>query len=380
MKKGIIKAALIGIMTMVCMTGCGTKKFDVSKTVEVNIEGYNGYGVCELENEYEWIDDVMDWYGDTLSEKQRISAEAELKSLVSYEVTPGEKLSNGDTVTISIEFGSTEELAFELVGEDITVKVEGLEEVEQIDPFENVEVQFEGVSPNGTATITIQDESDISYELDKNANLSNGDIVTVTAVPAGGMTEYAKKYGVVFSTTEKTFTVEGLASYAAGLDDISDETEDKMQKQAEDALLAHSATWSEGNSLKESEFLGYYYLTTKDGVSMTPHNEIYCVYKVTANMTGLKRGGDGKTEETGEETYYTYYKYSDVMILEDGTCYVDVNAGQMASNLIESDYGYWNFIATFYKFYGYKDIDSMFNDVVTKKLNTYNYEDTVNKQ
>lgn len=380
MKSRLMKVALIGIMTMVCMTGCGTKKFDVSKTMEVSIEGYNGYGVCELENEYEWIDDVMDWYGDSLSEMQRIGAEAELMDLVSYEVTPREKLSNGDTVTISAKISSTEELAFELVGKDITVKVEGLEEVGQIDPFENVEVQFEGVSPNGTATVTAQNESDISYELDKNANLSNGDIVTVTAVPKGGMAEYARNHGVVFSSTEKTFTVEGLASYATGLNVISDDAKEKMQKQAEDALLAHSATWMDGNSLKESEFLGYYYLTTKDGVSMTPHNEIYCVYKMTANMTGLKRGGDGKTKETAEETFYTYYKYSDVMILEDGTCFVDVNAGQMASNIIESDYGYWNFIATFYKFYGYKDIDSMFNDVVTKKLNTYNYENTVNKQ
>ena len=65
------------------------------------------------------------------------------------------------------------------------------------------------------------------------------------------------------------------------------------------------------------------------------------------------------------------------MLLEDGTCTTDLSSGELCSNTIESDYGYWDFIATFYTFHGYKDLDSLFNDCVTQKIGEYNYENTV---
>ena len=99
---------------------------------------------------------------------------------------------------------------------------------------------------------------------------------------------------------------------------------------------------------------------------------------MTSNVTGLKRGGDGETQESGQETYYTYYHYSDIMLLEDGTCSVDLSNGYMTNNSIESDYGKNGFFgADFYRYKGYKDLDSMFNECVTKKISECNYESTV---
>ena len=72
--KGIVVIALLAIIGL---TGCGKKAFNVSEGIEVNIDGYNGYGVCTLENEYEWVEDVMEWYGDSITDKQRSKAEAE---------------------------------------------------------------------------------------------------------------------------------------------------------------------------------------------------------------------------------------------------------------------------------------------------------------
>ncbi len=167
--------------------------------------------------------------------------------------------------------------------------------------------------------------------------------------------------------------------YRKQLDSIPADMTEKLQQQANDGIQASCASWEEGNSLKEAKLLGYYFLTGKEGFSANPQNELYLVYEVTANMTGLKRGGDGETMETGEETYYTYYRFSDIMLLADGTCSLDLSAGELCGNRIESDYGYYDFWvgASFYVFQGYKDLDSMFNDCVTKNIQNYNYETTV---
>ncbi|MDE6780652.1 MAG: hypothetical protein K2J40_04235 [Ruminococcus sp.] len=109
----------------------------------------------------------------------------------------------------------------------------------------------------------------------------------------------------------------------------------------------------------------------------SPYNELYLVYKMSANVTGLKRHGDGQTQETGTEEYYTFYRYSDIVFLPDGTCSVDLSNGALTSNTIESDYGYYDLIAIFYNYKGYNDLDSMFNECVTQKIDRYNYESTI---
>lgn len=379
MKKRIISMAMAATMFMVNMIGCGSKTFDVTSTAEISFKGYNGYGTCTLENEYEWINSVLDWYGDSINEMQQAKSEIELMDTVSYEIDKPENLSNGDTVTINVKIGSAaDDYAFKLTGESITATVEGLKEVEEFDPFENISVVYEGFAPEGTAKIKAESEDNaIFYEADKSTGLSNGDKITVTASSKYNMNQYAQLFGKVFSSAEKEFTVEGLASYASSIDEIPEDAKNKMLSQASDSIKADCASWKEGNSLKSSEFIGYYFLKNKEGFEEEPYNELYCVYKNTANMKGLLRNGDGKTEVTGEEVYYTFYRYSDIVIMPDGTCSVDLSSGKITDNRIESDYGYWNWFAVFYTFDGYKDLDSMFNDCITKKSDKYDYETTV---
>lgn len=362
------------------LTGCGKKSFDVNKTAEISFEGYDGYGVCVLDNEYDWINDVIDMYGDSMLDMEKESVEFVLEATVTYSIEPEKNLSNGDTVTITPKIDSlADNYDFTLTGKAITVTVEGLEEVEGIDPFDGVTVVCGGIAPNGTATVRSEGNDDISYTLDKNSGLSNGDTITVTAEPRYGMDYYAEEYGKVFSTNEKTFTVEGIAAYVTKIDKIPDDMKEKMLNQANDSIQANCASWSDKVSLKKSEFVGYYLLTLKEGFNQSPYNEIYCVYKMTTKATGLKRGTDGEKEETGEETYYTYYHYSNIMLLDDGTCSVDLSAGQLATNSIESDYGQKSFWGggNYYTYKGYKDLDSMFNACVTKKIDKYTYESTV---
>ncbi|MCI1269455.1 MAG: hypothetical protein LKG21_06095 [Ruminococcus sp.] len=239
---------------------------------------------------------------------------------------------------------------------------------EKIDPFENLSVTFVGTSPNSSVEISGGNDS-VTYSPDIKSGMKNGDVVTITAE-----TDYSN---ISLKENKKQYTVDGLSAYAMKLEEIPDDMKEKMQKQANDAIKASTASWHQGVSLKQLDFVGYYFLTSKDGFNQTPYNQLYCVYKGTANVTGLKRDGDGKTQETGEETFYTYYTYSDIMLLNDNKCSVDLSSGQMASNTFESDYGYYNLIPVFYTYDGYKDLDSMFSNCVTQMIGSYNYESTV---
>ena len=383
MKMKKMQMALAGVTAAVlCVagTGCGKESVDVTKDISVTFDGFDGQGIAELDSDYSWAEDILKNYCDDLSSSEKLDLYDELCDAVTYKLSPEEGISNGDEVTVKAEVDNSKlkDYKFELAGGSAKFTAKGLEEVEQVDPFDDLTVTFDGFAPNATLNMSSSDGS-LEFTADKESGLSNGDTVTITAKPYGSMSaeEYAQTYGKELTETEKTYTVEGLSAYAVAVDEIPQDMQDKMLKQADDSIQASCASWSEGNSLKEARFLGYYFLTSKPDFAQSPYNELYCVYQITANMTGLKRGGDGETQETGEETYYTFYRYSDIMLLEDGTCTTDLSSGELCSNIIESDYGYWDFIATFYTFHGYKDLDSLFNDCVTQKIGEYNYENTV---
>ena len=385
MKKFKIMLGTAALLGCALMSSCGKETFNVTETMELSFSGYNGYGVCTLENQYEWTEDVIDWYGDSITEREALSAQRELYEVVEYKINESEGLSNGDTVTVTVKISKTaDDYAFALEGKEMTFTVEGLEEIKEVDPFENVSVVFEGKAPNGTARINNNSEDfTVSYELDKSMGLSNGDTVTITAAPAYGMKEeqYAQQYGKKLSVTEKTFTVDGLSSYPKTIEEISSDVMDKMKKQAEDTITASCSKWQEGNSLAKLEPIGNYYLSVKDGFSANPNNCLYFIFKVTANMTGLYEeayaNGDDSIH-TGTEEYFTYVAFNEILNLPDGTTSVDLSRAEMTGNRIDSNYGYYSFFGTSaYTFNGYKDLDSMFNDCITKNIEKYDYINTV---
>lgn len=275
------------------------------------------------------------------------------------------------------------ENALESLDVEYGSNTESLTKSEKINPFENLKVSFWGTSPKSNISI-IDGSSSVDYTPNIKSGMRNGDKITIKATLKSG---YEESFSL--TETEKEYSVDGLPAYATSIDEIPEDTKNKMLKQANDSFVASCASWREGNSLKQLDFIGYYFLTLKDGFSQDSndtysfygeqdtYNKLYCVYKVTSSVTGLKRHGDGQTQEVGEETYYSYFNYSDIVLLSDGNCSVDLSSGSMTLNTIPSDYGYYDLIPTFYTYNGYKDLDTMFNECVTQNINNYNYETTV---
>lgn len=285
-------------------------------------------------------------------------------------LTPSSDLSNGDTVVFAWELSDGDkELLEELFGVKIKFgdpkeyTVEGLEEPEEIDPFEGVEVTFSGIAPNGEATLDANNgpESCQSlYELDPQEGLSNGDTVTLY-LDRDDVNEYlTENYGVVVSETSKTYTVEGLASYAASLDEIPEETAESMRKQSEDVIRAEIA----GNSdmtLDELSYLGDIMLTPKVPGTMNKNNVLYNVYHTRVTIT---RG-----ENTTNAESYAWVGYYDLTMLADGTCSVDLSDYDLTGSYIRVPLG----VLT-YRLPGFENYDSLFSNTVTTNIADWNYE------
>lgn len=383
------RLAVIPVLCLcAALAGCGKKQIDIMTDLDMSFDGYNGYGSSAL-SKGNWISQIEAEFGSEMGLLELAAMEEALYDAVNYTVTPSENLTNGDKVTVVVDVDNTklENYQFKLSGGETTFTVEGLGEIEAFDPFEGVAVNFSGMFPNGSASVNTTDSrNDISlnYILDKSSGLSNGDEVTVSISSPGGsdIEEYCRSYGKMPTATEKTFTVSDLAGYAMKLEEIPEDTKQKMQSQAEDGIRSSASSWESGNTLKNIELLGYYFLTPKEGFSVSLNNELYYVFKITADITGYETEeeakADGAQMMTREDTYYTYYRYKDIVILPDGTCSVDLSAGTQPSNTVNSKYGTYSwFSMSYYRFYGYGDLDSMFNDCVTSKISNYTYENTV---
>lgn len=252
-------------------------------------------------------------------------------------------------------------------------------ELEKIDPFADIKVTFTGISPNSKINIS-GGNSNVTYTPSSNSGMRNGDEIEITAELRTSSLQ--NRYSL--TQTSKKFTVSGLSSYASKLDEISKEFMDKMNRQAEDVITANTAGWAEGNTMKSLKNIGYYMLSAKEGFNPSTSNYLYCVYKVTANfekgytLEEYNRNPNSPNNTGGEDFYYTYVAFSNIMILEDGTCTVDISAGRLCNNTVQSVIGSmsWGSFSG-YGFQGYKDLDSMFNAVVAKQLESYSFENTV---
>ncbi len=165
-------------------------------------------------------------------------------------------------------------------------------EPKPIDPFEDLEIVFEGTSPLVTAKLKGKN-SNVSYSLSSDSELENGDTVTVTAeIP-----DY-KAEDFVLTADSKEFTVSDRPYYIMKLSDLTDEDIQKLGKNVEDlhnnAVMAHFGGGA-GSTINSFEFLGNVLYTTDR------NKGLYFVYKVNTTF--------GKAGETIDYYFLGYYDY-----------------------------------------------------------------------
>lgn len=299
-------------------------------------------------------------------------------------------LSNGDVVTYTWDGVNeqTKKEAEEMFGvkikcSDVTYKVSGLTAVNTFDAFDGVEVEFNGISPDGSATVntlpTAEAAKGLYYTLDEQYNLANGDTVTVTVHSnRDDFSDCIEKYGAILATTEKTYTVEGLNEYVTDSDGLTDSVLVSLQNQAQDVLNAYIAkSWdSECVTLKGMSYLGYYILTPKNkdnyGVSQ---DVIILPYQVTSH----NHFEDDKGQVyDADVSYYWYIAFRNVSKDADGNIagglddYYTANASFDVKTGLDD--GWWE---KYWSYDGYQTLDELYSNAVTRNVEDYNHQDNV---
>src|SRR5574344_95472 len=297
-------------------------------------------------------------------------------------------LSNGDTFDFEWEDFSVSKLQRNfkvLVSFDtVTVKVSDLETAPSVDLFEGIDVTFDGIGPNGTATVVNNSEySDIYYSIDKSSGLSNGDVVTVTASPydSDDLDTYClQSMNKLPEADSKEFTVDGLAAYCTAYEQIPADTLQTMLDQSASVASAELASRvCDGVTAVGSTYVGYYFQTAKNTADDYYYdaNRLILVYKNTIHVTLSDDDGNSFDKDV---SYYNYTMFNAIMVMPDGTGSVSMSEYDTPSSYTYTlDTGVSEGWFSTYTLYlaGYDSIDSLKNELVAQVVDSYDYTESI---
>lgn len=391
-----VAAAFLLLVGIVIAVLSYKPKVDLNEYVTVTYSGYSSVGTADYEFDYLRFNED---YADKIKFSSKARKDLYFGSKATLYPTDflatcgingyldnDTSLSNGDTVTFVWDI-TDEELEVikkyfrvRLKYEDIETVVTGLEEVPTFDPFDGVNVTYEGMDGNGTARIDLSEAKTVlnsyEYSFDNASGLSNGDTVTLRIGNSYSskddmIRQYIATYDKAPSSFEKEFKVEGLSKYVESADDIPKDMMDKMIEQTKSAMEAkHASEFSDtDNYTYGTTYIGYYFIVSKAKPGeYSPYNKLYIVFRNDLTVT------DEDTGESSSYVSYSYCGYQNIMILGDGVCSVDLQDYEFVYERTQiDDYTTWSWP----ELYGYKNIDSMFNNLIAVNVDRYSYEDKV---
>ncbi|WP_031547610.1 zinc ribbon domain-containing protein [Oribacterium sp. FC2011] len=378
-------AVLLIVVLAIMINNANTINLD--KYLTLKSDGFDGYGKVKVSIDWDAIDEK---YGSKLkftgaAKKElddkyldRYDAIDLVRSAVSVSIDDNYSLSNGDEVSYkwNIEDELSEYVNCKLKYKDGKYKVSELKEIGSFDAFKDLTVEFSGTAPNGYANLNYVG-SELSYydfDCDKTSGLSNGDTITVT-IDSSKIEYCAKNYGKVPESTEKTYTVANLESYLSKLNELNKDSLAKMQAQAEDVFNADVANnWGDDEVLESLTYIGDYLLTSKNG---NGNNKLYLVYKAQVHDT---YSNDEATYDKINDVYW-YICFRDIKIGADGKAIVDLTYYDTPYDRVTIDTGlsagWWSNKGWYY--YGYSTLDELYKNAVSKNVDSYNHEDSVDE-
>lgn len=211
---------------------------------------------------------------------------------------------------------------------------------EKLDPFEGLEVQFDGISPyahlsinNSKCPKAVQDN--ITYSYDETANIANGSSITIKA--ALNENDKARNYELV--NDQKEFLVEGLPYYVDDFSKIDCSTLDKEIQQYMDAHYLYSNKYDRmmqknktyGDGWGTSGIMGVRLDEPLDrlcykGFNGSKVEQTYSLL-VKPNFVSECKVGDADISHMNEKNTYNYYfrQYKNNYTVETVNKYVGQN-------------------------------------------------------
>lgn len=308
-------------MGLLSFSACGSKKVEINLDdyLEVEIDGYDTAGYAEFYIDFdEMFADHIDSFGFTEEDEEWLLLYISLASNITGELDREENLSNGDKITFTWELDTekTEEMFdVKFTYTDQIFTVNDLEKLEEVNPFEGVEVAFVGASPNGKMIVVNEPEdSNLSLKVSKDYGLSNGDVISLEITAKyDNVYDYFYSKGKVPTVLTKKIEVTGLDTNVIALHEIQ---ESAMQVFHEDALNTFKTIsmngWVEEESFRGMEYVGSYLVNPK-----TDENVLYNIYLIDIENTESKF------------KYYYYKYYTNLRINSEGAFLYETSNGNI---------------------------------------------------
>ena len=374
----VIAVVVVAIVALVVVKN-QKKKVNINDYISVEYNGYETAGTAYVDfDETGFSEAVIKAQGKKLKNVKSLddldwsdltdlmgSSNWDLIDSITFDVKPDSDLSNGDVVTVTASWNEDYEkkAGVKILSKEQEFTVEGLEEVKEVDPFEDIEVTFSGTPPYVYPNWTNNSEDDylryLWFNFEDYDSLDVGDTVTLTVDESE---ENAMANGYKFTQTSKEYTVSGVDSYVTSAADISADNLDSMKNEATDALDAYFANNNSYIGNSGFSYEGSYYLVAKNSDTWGDTNVLYLVFSTTVTSA-----------ENAFEPTVVYFpvKYTNIMALSDGSQNFNTYGDIEGYTDLEYDDG-WDNVE------GYTDGAQMFNDLVVTQKVDYTYEVTDN--
>ena len=309
------------------------------------------------------------------AEKEIILSEVEYAVMQLPELSEESQLENGDHVSLSCK----EDLSWieksynvKLLWEDKDLVVKGLYERTDVNPFDFLDVQFTGNSPQMRVELALKNAPSWmelgDVNVSKREGLASGDKIQVTFYQE--LTRKAEKEHIYFLETEKEYEVPKANAYWTSEKDIPGDTLRLLQEAFMDSLHREMTGGTEGEYVDLSgisvQYLGNYFLSRKEDAPVLGHNRLFLLFEVHVPLK-LK---DGSVQNI---QYCNGIEYQDLLMDQDGKAMVKPEDGigmgavhPIAFPLGEDDSLY---------LYGYKDYAEFYKQEIFPLLTDFRGED-----
>ena len=384
----IMAGIVVVVIIFIAYIALHKKTINLRDYTNVVFEGYNGYGEAYIDfddekfakdimkatgmkqkslSDVNGLDDLVDGivqYGSQSSEIDEIDGAYE------YDLEPSENLSNGDKVTVTYKYDNSAIAKYKIkfVGKSFEEEVSGLSEANEVDPFSEFHVSFDGISPHVSVegNIASDDEmyDNVEYKIKQEEDLDYGEELnlkigdTVTFVLEYDKEQIMSDYGVVFSQTEKDYKVENVQAYLENVSEVSEDLLSELKNVSEDYVDAYLAGEKDDDvDYNDLNYEGYYFLVEKEYDDNSAYNVIYVVYSA---MLDSSDGGKKKK-------MYFPVRFINIYMDESGEVVGGIEDKEIeaSSVYVDADWGWID---------GYEKESEMKNDLVTARKGNYNTE------
>lgn len=357
---GVLVALLLGLLYMK-LNKPNDVELALADYITVSYEGEDGKAVPHADIDGDKLladfkDKVKYISRDNNKDSYQTPAEemvADIKANIIYQYSKDEGLSNGDEITVIANLDNiklSDKYNVLMSNASKPVLVSGIVDDNFIDPFNFIDVKFEGASPNITLMTSIKDDAPeyvhtIEIVPAKTSGISEGEEVAVSLNYDENTLE--TNYGVRLNPTSKNFVASATqtsddtsdSEYIKSTTNLSEDMLGELKYQA-GKLVKDTILYKNIISIDNINYLGS--LTGyKDDQSGDIKNKVYLIYEVESS----ERLPD--SNYSGSFKYYTFVEYQNVKKSkgDDGKFF---SQGPMTTDnqiyhkfFVESDYKYY---------------------------------------